>query len=353
MFTVVDIGTVMPLVRNENSHVFTLHYDVTNFIRAMEEKQSIFNETEHLLESLWHRLSSVEVGYLEAQESFANTLCNKLRDTRPIYKAMNYLKTDDITRQLGRPVKTRIVFEIILDKSQVKLQYSECLDINNISFSGDEKQSFDILTNDSKLGSKDNFRETKEETYTRIQSHVFLTQFQEDVIKLAENIALEMQQDPSGRQKLICFRKHDTGICVVMEYKTEGILIDLIPVVSFDKLQNETKTKCNKYDPKHQARRLMEVNGCESSMTGLFLLCESDKLAGSWSLSTLYRDHKVLKWLPEGVRNAFETANYIVQMYLLGNKPELDPIDPMFIGLKVNFMIILFIYKMICLISLF
>ena len=317
----------MPVVRNAKSHVFTLHYDVTNFIRSMPENQSIFAETEHLLETLRHRLPYIETGYFEAQESFANTLCDKIRDTRPIYKAMNFLKLDDTTLRLGRPIRTRIAFEIVLDEKHTKL-----------TFSGDETHSFDILANDFSLVSKDYSRGIKGEIFSRIQSDWFRKQFQEDVLKVAENITFEMQQEPGNKLKLICFRKHDTGICAVMEYKTEGILIDLIPVVSLEKLNNETKNICDKFDPNHHEKRFMEVNGCESSKTDLFLLCESEKVAGTWSLSTFYRDHKVLKCLAEGDRNAFKITEYILQMYLLENKPELDQNDTLGL-LTVNIII--------------
>ena len=333
----------------ETSHAFRLYYDVTEFTNKIRREPTLSHEIERQLMTLKNKLQLCETYdsdmLCNTIENFAKSLCIKLKEKRPIYKKIDYMNLNDVNIQTGRPLKYHFGFEIGLNAKQINVDYLGCRNIDNKDTStGDGTHLFDIFTTDMHWATKelDKLCDTKdqssvlsdpkEEGYTKLSSDKVLKIFQEDVLQFGEIVGSEMEQE----FKLIGLRKHKQGVCVAMLYKSEGILIDLFPVVCLPTLCSQGKpmeARYNDFEPNYQAKRYMELNGFNGSGSDLYLIGETDRVPGSWHLTSIYRDHWVIKRLQTEhtkARVALGITKYLLNMYILENTAEVDPYDSNF-----------------------
>ena len=347
---------------DERPFINTLNYDVTAFTRVVHENELQYNDVKRLLEILSDKLKhDLETFYDSSVakyiESFAKALCFKLKSKRPIYDRVNYIKIDDPDLPVGCPLKVTIGFEIVFDSNKVRAKYSKCLNVQNkMTSSGDGARCFDIFTNDPSLGSMEHMcdlnierlKNSDEKRDTRICSSKLLKQFQEDVIELGDIVRSELQHD-EHTPKIIGFKKHDRGVYTLMKKGSEGIIIDLFPMLCLSKffsLGNQNPEN-EQFGPNYQAAQYMAVNGYTCSDTDLYMSVEPYLPAENWCLDTLYRENELLKRLPLRVKNALKVAKYILRSKVHENRAEIDPADHNYVQLlQVNYLI-----NMYCLID--
>ena len=260
-----------------------------------------------------------------AIETFAEGLKNKLKDLhqkqpaevqpqKPSYKTINYLHMDDTSLNVGRPIRAKLAFEIVFN-NQIKVEYLECKNINdNATSTGDGTHLFDIFTEEF-------------DRPFQVSSQELLSQFQEEVLNHCEAVSSDIHVI-----KLIGFTKHHQGVQVAMEYRSEGLLIDLIPTICLSNVYSKTslETRWFEHLPNYQTERYMELKGYISSWTDLYLLAGYDRLPGAWIITSFQRDREILELLPHEAREAIGIATYFLRMFIIGSSQEIDPSDAMF-----------------------
>ena len=275
---------------------------------------------------------------------------------RDIYEGMKYWFCGSLFANLrvGRPLEADIAFEILLDEKNLKVEYVKCLDINSKETTGEGTHLFCMYTKEPKWQIFKYSSDAKHDPYIKICSNRVLKYFQNDAISCIEGISRELQSELEshnlkGKLDLIGVKKHRRGLCAVLKYQRatgyEGLLIDLVPLLRLPNIPHPKFPSKLMYDvhaPRYQAKRYRESMSCENSLkTDLFLLNELDEpynqLEGAWSLSTSSIDHEVLKLLPENVRNAIRFVKFILQMFILVDRPEIETTDPNFISTKKVF----------------
>ena len=354
--TAINVGTVLPSKGNGRQRTYNLHYGVTEFICNFKnnvpgpnEKQSLFKA---LSEKLRIEYDTYDGGSLKIvlEEYFVKIFCQEMEKQNDIYKGMNYWSCGSLFANLrvGRPLEADIAFELKLDENLLKVEYVKCLDIDSKKTIGEGTHLFCIYTQDQTWFRFKDANDSSSNSYIKIRSDVVLKTFQNDVVECMEDINRVLQNDLEknslkGKLELIGFKKHRRGVCAVLMYQGvagyEGLLIDLVPILRLPNIPHPNDSSRVIYDvhaPRYQADRYREAMTCESSLkTDLFLLNELDKpynqLGGAWSLTTSSIDHELLKLLPDDVKHGFRVVKFILQMYILEDRPEIRKTDPNFI----------------------